>query len=553
MRRFALLLTLTFCGVLAEATGGAAAPPAKGPCVGATAGCYATLQAAVDAAHPGDSIVIRAGVFAGGVTIDKSINIVGAGARLTIIRGGGPVLTIGRFDASREPVVSIRGITITGGVTHSSGQSLAVTGQPGVIALGGGLEIPPAADFGTGATVRISDSVITNNRVAPVSTVPSGLPCGTTCPFALAGGGGVDNWGLLTVVNTTVSDNASGGPIASDANAAGIYSPQGNLTLQNSVVTGNRTAASRPNGRFSEAGGVFISSTAFYTDAHRPAAKFTMTGSRVTANSADLSSGFSSEVEAHAQSGGVFIGGNDDCSQPDSGCVDANITDSAIIDNRVTSHNAEGDAVAFSGGVNNDGALILRHTSISANRVSAVAGPGSGAGAFADSGGLGMGGYATIDRSLFAANTVTATASDGDAGAAFGGISTGNPSLATTVRDSVITGNRLMASTNAGFAGVQGAGVGHLDGPMLFSRAVITRNVGRESGPSGSAQGGGIANFAGASAPLTIRSSVITANQLTAPATTTPQGGGIYTEVPVAVSNSVIHGNKPDQCFGPCT
>jgi len=553
MRRFALILILSVCCVLAEAVGWAAASPVGSRCVGPTAGCYPTLQAAVDAAHDGDSIVVAAGVFAGGVTIDKSVQIVGAGARLTIIHGGGPVLTIGRFDASREPIVSIRGVTITGGVTHSSAQSLALFGKLGVIALGGGVEIPPAKNFGTGATVHISDSVITGNRVEPVSTVPSGLPCGSTCPFALAGGGGVDNWGLLTMANTTVSNNESGGPVASDADAAGIYSEQGSLTLLNSVVTGNRSSASRPNGRFAEAGGVFVSSIAFYTDAQRPAGQFTMTGSRVTDNSAGLSTGFSSDVEAHAQSGGVLVGGNDDCSQPDSGCVHAAITNSAVTGNQVTTRNAVGDAVAFSGGVNNDGVLILHHSSISANRVSVLAAPGSGAGAFADSGGLGMGGYATIDRSQFMANTVTATASDGDAAAVFAGISSGNPSFATTIRDSSIAGNRLTASTNTGTAIVVGAGAGHLDGPMLINRTLITHNIATETGPSGVAQGGGIANFAGTSAPLTIQDSAITANQLTAPAATTPQGGGIYTEVPVVLTDTVIAGNKPDQCFGPCT
>jgi hypothetical protein len=161
------------------------------------------VQAAVDAARGGDSILISAGVFAGGVTIDKSVQVVGAGAGKTIIAGGGPVLTIGRFGASREPVVSLRGVTVTGGVTHSSALSAALVGKAGVIALGGGVEIPPAAGFGDGATVQLRDSVITGNRVAPQATVPSGLPCG--CAFAFAGGGGVDNWGVLTIANTVVA------------------------------------------------------------------------------------------------------------------------------------------------------------------------------------------------------------------------------------------------------------------------------------------------------------------------------------------------------------
>jgi pectin methylesterase-like acyl-CoA thioesterase len=71
-----------------------AAPSVR--CVGQAAGCYRTVQAAVDGARGGDSILISAGVFSGGVTIDKSVQVVGAGAGKTIIAGGGPVLTIGR-------------------------------------------------------------------------------------------------------------------------------------------------------------------------------------------------------------------------------------------------------------------------------------------------------------------------------------------------------------------------------------------------------------------------------------------------------------------------
>ena len=92
------------------------------------------------------------------------------------------------------------------------------------MAEGGGIEIPPNADFTGGATVTISNSVITGNRVAPTQTLPFGPPCpgNVNCPYAAANGGGIDSWGTLTLTNTTVSNNrvgtASGlSSIASDA------------------------------------------------------------------------------------------------------------------------------------------------------------------------------------------------------------------------------------------------------------------------------------------------------------------------------------------------
>ena len=80
---------------------GAAARPASGAtlCVGRQAGCFAQIQPAVNVAHDGDTIAIGAGTFAGGITIDKSVRILGAGASRTIIKGGGPVVTIFRATA----------------------------------------------------------------------------------------------------------------------------------------------------------------------------------------------------------------------------------------------------------------------------------------------------------------------------------------------------------------------------------------------------------------------------------------------------------------------
>src|SRR6266853_1013773 len=88
-------------------------------CVGPQAGCFSQLQPAVAAAHDGDAITVARGTYAGGVTIDKSIRLQGAGAAQTVIRGGGPVLTIGRPVDPAAMNVSIDGLTITGGLNDS--------------------------------------------------------------------------------------------------------------------------------------------------------------------------------------------------------------------------------------------------------------------------------------------------------------------------------------------------------------------------------------------------------------------------------------------------
>jgi hypothetical protein len=146
---------------------------AKRPCAGGSRHCHDTIQAAVDAAHDGDTIRIAQGRFAGGVTVDKSVRLVGAGAGRTVIKGGGPVLTLGSTTSS--PTISIAGVTVTGGRTSTNPQAPGCgpdvptcgPGYAGATALGGGVEAFP------GTTVTLLHSVVAGNRAAPSHSVPA--------------------------------------------------------------------------------------------------------------------------------------------------------------------------------------------------------------------------------------------------------------------------------------------------------------------------------------------------------------------------------------------
>ena len=136
--------------------------------------CFTTIQAALTAAHDGDTIDVAAGTYAGPITIDKNIQLAGAGAAATIIRGGGPVVTIGDLTGRATPTVSVGGVTITGGLTTGSSRGGTA------IASGGGVFIPgPDTGNATAATVSIDDSVISGNRANILTVVPSdAFPCG---------------------------------------------------------------------------------------------------------------------------------------------------------------------------------------------------------------------------------------------------------------------------------------------------------------------------------------------------------------------------------------
>ncbi|HEY3953660.1 MAG TPA: hypothetical protein VGM53_09810 [Streptosporangiaceae bacterium] len=181
--------------------GWAAAPVSAATLTVCPSGCqYTQISTAAAAARDGDTIRVGPGRYRGGVRIEASLRLAGAGPRSTVIAGGGHVVTVGAIGAAREPVVSISGVRITGGVARSSPVSAPFTGRGGVLAGGGGVEIPPQAISAEGvpsggATVVISGSVIDGNRADPAHTVPSGLPCAARCPFALAAGGGIESWG----------------------------------------------------------------------------------------------------------------------------------------------------------------------------------------------------------------------------------------------------------------------------------------------------------------------------------------------------------------------
>jgi hypothetical protein len=523
------------CAVAIVTATTAGAAHADSLCVGRGAHCFGTIQAAVDAAHDGDIVRVRPGTYAGGVTIAKTLTLAGAGSRVTTISGGGPVVTIGVAGAASEPMVAIRGLTITGGVTSSSTHCGPTCGTDfeRATALGGGIEIPPAAGDEAGATVTVADSVIAGNRVAPAVTVPSVrsiCPTGP-CRFALAGGGGIDNWGALTLINTRVVDNQAGGALNSEAEGGGIlHAGPGPLTLENAVVAGNRATASAPNGRFAEAGGIFVGG-----------GELTVRGGGVSDNVAALASALPSDVGQLAVGGGIHL--------TDAGA--ATITGATIDGNRLSMTNAVGDATAFSAGLHADGPLVMRDSSVSGNEVSAITTGDAPASAFADSGAGELNVDATISGTRLDRNSVRAESPAGTAVAAAGaGVTAAFESM--TITDSTVVGNRLTASTATGSAVVQGAGLAN-GGVLTLTRTTIDGNAGRAIGPDGSAQGGGIWNAHSPDGPptaLALVDSQVTRNALLASPGLTAQGGGLFTTEPVSLTATVIARNVPDQCFG---
>jgi hypothetical protein len=489
MRRLTLALTLALIGGGATAAGGNSAHTANGLCVGSTPGCFATIQAAVDAANDGDTITIAPGTFAGGVAIDVSVDVRGAGAGATTISGGAPVLTLGKEFAATEPTISISRVTITGGL-NSSVPDHAVT-------QGGGVRIPQAAGFTTGATVTISDSVVSENTVASQQLLPTGFCGPSDCSFA--SGGGIFNEGTLTLVNTRVSDNQAGAPgsVTVVARAGGIMNTRrGRLTLRHSFVTDNRALGSPPYGAQADGGGI---------DSNGP---ITIEDSVVSGNSAALSSTIATnDFGPVAIAGGLHIG--------DFGS--ATVTRSTVSGNHAAVSSSGADfVVGVAGGIDDDGSLVLSDSSVDHNQTTANVLGSSPATAL-------VGGAMDIDGQA-------------------------------TIRDSQFVGNSGTANARAGTTIAGGGAIANF-GQTTLERTVVTANSLTASGAAGSADGGGIWDGDpgdGRKPSLSVSDSAITANALLGSSGVTLRGGGVFTTFPATLelTRTVLAGNRPDQCYG---
>ena len=486
---------------LALASGAGATPATL--CVGPQAGCYSQIQPALDAASDGDTIAIGAGKFAGGITISKSVHVQGAGAGKTTISGGGPVVTIFRADDPEGLNVSLDGVTITGGVNNS---------QPDPeVTFGGGIAIPVAQldqppYNGTGATVAISNSVVTGNTVTSNSVIPPGFCGDRACGFN--DGGGIDNGGVLTLTNTRVTNNTAGSTIlspsaASDAGSGGIDNRfVASLTLRSSVVSGNRAVVNSPIANSAASGGIGSTGVLDIADS-------------VVSNNVVEYRGVLDSGDSDGLAGGLLLDQCCDASHPA-----ATIRATQISGNRVTAANtnpASGIA-GYGGGVVAFAPALLDHVVLAGNAVS-VNGQGFVGG---DGGGMEVDAPVTVSSSLIANNTVSVSG-PGAAVAFGGGVAMFGGDL--TLQHTIVIANSASAS---------GAG-----GPLPFGGDSIV-------------YGGGISNGGPGVPPasLTVSDSLVTGNRLGAGAGFLVQGGGVFTDSGITRTRTLIAGNRPDDCFG---
>ena len=240
-------------------------------------GQYQTIQAAITAATPGDTVLVARGSYRENLDfLGKDITVKSAlGPRATAIRPGfaGQVV---RFVHGEGPKAVLEGFTITGGSARPEGGGIycsyasptlrrnfienndasadgGVCKGGGVYCIGGsptfegnvirqnkatGANATNTTDaYGGGLYLENCTAVLVNNFIVDNQAVSGG----SMFPSSFFGGGGLcANGGNVTVTNNTIARNSATGPMFMNRTGAGILI-RGNGVVQvtNSIVWGN--------------------------------------------------------------------------------------------------------------------------------------------------------------------------------------------------------------------------------------------------------------------------------------------------------------------------
>jgi predicted outer membrane repeat protein len=199
--------------------------PVQGRPAAALINCSGSIQACIDAANDGDTILIAAGRYTESLTLSKPVSLTGENRDTTIIHAvaGQRVLTVTGVTISNSVVIS--GLTFTGGESD----------------LGGGISIGNDAQ-----PVLASIAVVGNS--------------------ATYGGGIVAP--ILILRDSLVSNNSGGGVVASLANVTGSQFTSNTLFSALGADTLFLTGTQFLNNTASEGGGIYVSQSAHIINAH---------------------------------------------------------------------------------------------------------------------------------------------------------------------------------------------------------------------------------------------------------------------------------------------
>ena len=212
MRRLVLAFCVAVAGAALAAGAAQSAPKGAVLCVGKAPHCYPTIQAAVERGERRRHDSARLRDVRRRDHDHEEHQPRRLRGRATVISGGGPVLTIGTLGAATEPTVAISGVKITGGVTsqrraRDQFTGAAFTARRRRHLRPAGRQLRAGRDGDRQQQRRQRQPRRSHERSARLPDQVSFWPACPTgpCPYAGASGGGIDNWGALTLTNTIVT------------------------------------------------------------------------------------------------------------------------------------------------------------------------------------------------------------------------------------------------------------------------------------------------------------------------------------------------------------
>jgi hypothetical protein len=235
MMLVAALLTLAF--LLAVSDDAVAATLCVNP--GGTGGCFASIQAAVDASSNGDTITIEAGTYAEDVEIEeRELAISGAGQEITIIEGS-VVTGAGARIALSDLTVTMGGPPFGFALIYIQGPRSRVTltritARDYTSVTGNGIAT------GSGTKVEIRESTVSGNRSGVIIVGKGTIVDSEIRDNGPGAGSGISiqTRGFLRLLRSTVAGNHT------EESGGGIDISGGRLIAEDSTISGNTAETS---------------------------------------------------------------------------------------------------------------------------------------------------------------------------------------------------------------------------------------------------------------------------------------------------------------------
>jgi hypothetical protein len=239
------------------------------------------------------------------LVIDKSITISGPGPDMLAVSGS-PYTPFRIFHVMPGFTVTIAGLTISGGNSGQQGGGAILNGHATLTILNSTIYANHSDSAGGGIynDARNSGSATLTITNSSVSGNTAGFNQG---PFSSGEGGGIYNdGGTVMIINSSVSNNFAGLKDPQPLSYGGGISNYGTLTITNSSIYGNQCGQSG-GGIYSASGTLTIASS--LVSANRAVTKFGGSSGGILAGTLTFINSTLSNNYANLSTGGIEVGG----------------------------------------------------------------------------------------------------------------------------------------------------------------------------------------------------------------------------------------------------